>query len=46
MRGTAMPDYHLAFWNLENLFQVNFLLKPGDERLVIIGSHWPARVSG
>jgi len=29
-----------------DLLQVNFLLKPGGEKLVVIGNHWPARVSG
>ena len=29
-----------------DLLQVNFLLKPGGQRLVIIGNHWPARVAG
>ena len=29
-----------------DLFQVNFLTKPNEKNLILVGNHWPARMSG
>ena len=41
-----MTDYTIAFWNVENLFDIENSPRCSEKLQRTIGNHWPSRSAG